>query len=336
MHKTCVAASALVALSLVSAAAVAEPAKLKLAFYSSDQAMIYRAAVQPFVDAVNADAKGLVEIVVHPAGALGKDVKLQHRLVLDGVADMAFLVVGMAPEHFEDNAVIELPGQFQDTREATLTYSALAHSGALRGYEDLVILGAYGTEPEAAHARTKIGSLSDFAGLKIRTNNSMEGHALRKLGIEPVLLGVNVTAEAISKGTISGALIAAPMLYDMGIARVTTYHYFLKTSTAPLALVMSRRVFEALPAAARDVISKYAGAYAAARYIEIFGALSAQAVRQLDADPRRSILYPTPQDQARANKVFDEVAEEYAAKSPRNRELVERLQATLLTIRARP
>ena len=59
----------------------AEAIKLKLAFYSSDQAMIFRAAVKPFVDVVNAEAKGLLEIAVYPAGALGKSVSEQHRII---------------------------------------------------------------------------------------------------------------------------------------------------------------------------------------------------------------------------------------------------------------
>jgi len=333
-QRTCAAASLLIATLLAPVGAVAEPAKLKLAFYSSDQSMIYRAAVKPFVDAVNADGRGVVEIAVFPAGALGKDLPQQHMLVIDGAADLAFLVPGMAPGQFVDNAAIELPGLFQNIREATLAYTRLASGGVLRGYEDLIVLGAYGTEPEAFHVRPKVTGLSDLAGLKIRTNNPMEGLFLQKIGAEPVPMGVNVTAEAISKGTVSGALIAAPMLYDMGIARVTTYHYFLKTSTAPLALVMSKRVFNELPPPARDVIKKYAGSWAAARFIEIFEALGSQALNQLDADPRRTILYPSTQDQERANKAFSEVADEFAGKAAKNRELVALLKKELTAVRS--
>jgi TRAP-type C4-dicarboxylate transport system substrate-binding protein len=314
----------------------AEAIKLKLAFYSSDQAMIFRAAVKPFVDAVNAEAKGLLEIVVYPAGALGKSVSEQHRIVLDGNADMAFLIPGLAPDAFPDNAAIELPGLFADTREATLAYTKLSASGALRGYEQLVVIGAYGTEPESLHVRPKITSLSDLAGMKIRTNNAMEGQFLRKVGAEPVMMPVNITAEAIAKGTISGALIAPPMLYDMGIARVTTYHYFLRTSTAPLTLVMSRKTFEALPPIAQDVIRKSSGYWTASRYIEIFDALSKQAIQQLDADPRRTVLEPAPRDRVKAEAVFKAVADEFAAKDARNRALLETIRKDVTAIRSTP
>src|SRR5262245_45551046 len=88
--------SAAIALALLPAAAAAEPVKLKLAFYTSDRASVYHAAVRPFVDAVNAEAKGLVEIEVFFSGALGKSQAQQPQLVLDGVADIAFVIPGMA------------------------------------------------------------------------------------------------------------------------------------------------------------------------------------------------------------------------------------------------
>ena len=64
--------------------AAAEPITLKLSFFSSNLSMSYLAAVKPFVDAVNAEAKGLVEIKVYFRGALGKDIAQQPQLVLDG------------------------------------------------------------------------------------------------------------------------------------------------------------------------------------------------------------------------------------------------------------
>src|SRR5262249_47266426 len=57
---------------LLSAAAAAEQAKLKLSFSTSDRANVYAAAIKPFVEAVNAEAKGLLEIEVFFSGTLGR------------------------------------------------------------------------------------------------------------------------------------------------------------------------------------------------------------------------------------------------------------------------
>ncbi len=47
-----------------------EPIKLRLAFFSSDRANVYLAAIKSFVDAVNGEAKGLIDIEVYFSGAL--------------------------------------------------------------------------------------------------------------------------------------------------------------------------------------------------------------------------------------------------------------------------
>jgi hypothetical protein len=49
---------ATIAFILLPFAALGEPIKLKLAYYSSDQTRSYSMAIKMFVDAVNADAQG--------------------------------------------------------------------------------------------------------------------------------------------------------------------------------------------------------------------------------------------------------------------------------------
>src|ERR1700680_2254580 len=93
---------ALLWLILLPVAAVAEPIKLKMAYFSSDRTTTYLAAIKPFVDSVNAEAAGLVQIDVSFSGILGKNPTQQLQLVLDGTADLAFVVPGYTPERFPD------------------------------------------------------------------------------------------------------------------------------------------------------------------------------------------------------------------------------------------
>ena len=94
--------------------AVAESIRLKFAYFSSDRTTTYLAAIKPFVDAVNSEAAERLEIDVNFSGGLGKNPALQLQMVLDGTADIAFVVLGYTPERFPDNVVVELPGMFRD------------------------------------------------------------------------------------------------------------------------------------------------------------------------------------------------------------------------------
>ena len=59
------------ALVLFSSMAAAQPIKFILAFSTSDRGELYVSAIKPLVDAVNAEARGLIEIEVYFSGALG-------------------------------------------------------------------------------------------------------------------------------------------------------------------------------------------------------------------------------------------------------------------------
>jgi TRAP-type C4-dicarboxylate transport system substrate-binding protein len=325
---------AVTALALLPVAAAAEPIKLKLAFYTSDRASITYAAVKPFVDAVNAEAKGLVEIEVYYSGALGKSLAQQPQLVLDGVADIAFVIPGLVLDRFSDNAIVELPGLYRSMREATLTYTKLIAANLLKGYDDFFVIGAYGSELESVSARTPITALASLKGKKIRANNPSEGLTLQKLGMQPVVMQINLVPEAISSGEIDGAAVPATMLFEYGIARVAAYHYALPLGPAPLALLMNRKMFDSLPMQAQDIIRKYSGEWAAARFIEARAATENQVIAQLKSDTRRKVITPSPTDLAQAEAVFKTITDEFASKSDHNRELLKAARSELAKLRA--
>ncbi len=325
---------AVFALAVLPAIAAAEPIKLKLSFFSSDRSMSYRAAVKPFVDAVNAEAKGQVEIDVAFSGTLGSDIAQQPQLVLDGKADIAFVVPGYTPKRFPDNTVIELPGLFRDIREATLVYTRLTALNALSGYEDFVVLGAYITAAETIHGRATINSIDDLKNKKIRVNNPSENAALEKLGAVPMLLPITQVSDAISGGRIDAAEVSMTPLSDYGIKRVATHHYLLGTNGAPLALLMNRKRFEALPKAAQDILRKYSGEWTAKRFIEAYEASDRQVLAQLISDPHRTVIFPSQQDLDTANLAFEAVIADWAAKSPHNRDLLMRVRKEIATLRS--
>ena len=324
--------AACVAATLVPVAAAAEPINLKLSYFSSDRSLLYTAAIKPFTDAVNEAAKDLVHIDVHFSGKLG-GIGQQAQLVQDGTVDIAFIVPGYTPARF-DNGVVELPGMFRDGREATLVYTRLIAAGALRGYEDFLVIGAFATPPETIHTRTPAISLADLKGARIRANNPVEVAALEKLGMAGVLMPVNQTADAIAGGKIEGAAIPASPLFEFGIGRFATNHYLLGFGVAPLAVVMNRKKFESLPAAAREVILKHAGEWTAVRFADSYEADNVEQVRKLRADPRRKVTDPSESDIRTARAAFQSVTNEWLARDPRNAVVLATAQAEISRLRA--
>jgi TRAP-type C4-dicarboxylate transport system substrate-binding protein len=325
---------ALFLFALLPAPVVAEPITLKLAFFSSDRSLTYRGAIKPFIDAVNSEAKDLIKIDLYSGGILGKEIAQQPQVVLDGAADIAFIVPGYTPDRFPDNSVLELPGLLPDIREGTLVYTQLIAANALKGYEGFFVIGAFVTEPESIHSRAPINSIGDLKGKRIRVNNMGEGAALERLGVIPVLMQITQISDAISKGSIDGAAVSISPLSDYGIKRVAISHYFLETSGAPLVLLMNRQRFDALPRPAQDIIRKYSGAWVAERFIETYEVAVAQVMKQLKSEPNRKLTFPSQPDLDLAHAAFKAVIAEWAAESPHHRELLELVESDIANLRS--
>lgn len=324
---------AFILVAFLPVAAGAEPIKLKLAFFTSDRISLYTDMIKPFVDAVNMEAPDELQIQVYSSGVLGKSPAQQAQLVLDGVADIAFVIPG-ATDRFPDNAVVELPGLFQGLREASLVFTALLAVHALRGYDDFTVIGAFATEPESIHTHAAIASLDDLRAMKIRISSTSEASALELLGIQPILMPVTAVSAAISDGSIDGTTIAPALLQEFGIGRVATYHYLLRTSAGSLSLLMNRKKFEGLPASAQGIIRKYSGAWAATHFADGYERLNAQAVEQLRTDVRRKVITPSQPELDRAQAAFKSVTEEWASRSPHNRGLLDLATAEIVKLRS--
>lgn len=320
-------------LALSPAIAAAEPITLKLSFFTSDRTVAYQSAIKPFVDAINNDDRHLLKIKVYFSGALGKVQKELPQQVLDGTADIAFIIPGQNPERFADNAVIELPGLFRNVREATLTYTRLVAANALAGYGDFFVIGAYATQPEIINSRKPIRTLTDLSGQKIRVNNPTQAMALARLGALPMVLAFNETSPAISSGALDGATVPPAQLFDVGIGRLTGNHYYLGTSVAPLTLMMNRKVFDRLPDDAKKLILTYSGEWAAGKFIEAYEKIDTKVFDEIKSDPRRQVVFPSPADRAKARRAFKAIIDDWAGASARNRTLLTLTQAELAKTR---
>jgi TRAP-type C4-dicarboxylate transport system substrate-binding protein len=323
---------ALLSFALSPCAAIAEPIALKLAFFTSDQSKIYNIAVRPFVDAVNAHDS--IKIETYPSGILGKDQAKQPQMVRDGVADIAFVVLGPTGNQFPDRSVMELPGLFNDMAEATLVCTRLIASGMMEGFSDFYVIGAFATDPESIHTRPPVATLGDLKGKRIRANNMLEAGVLAKLGMYPVVLPIGKTAEAISRGTIDGAATAPLAMVDFGVGRVATHHFMLSLGPTVIAILMNRKKLESLSKENQAVIRQYSGEWLAARIVEGYAPYNKEIVEQLKSDPAREVVFPSQADIDVAAIAFKAARMEWAETSPHNRQLLNAAEAELRQLRS--
>jgi TRAP-type C4-dicarboxylate transport system substrate-binding protein len=325
--------AALVAFS--SAALAQQPVKLKMATFSPDTERLYNTVKKPWVEAVNKASGGAIEIELFPNGALGRAPQQQAQMVIDGVTDIGFIVPAFTPGRFPNTEVMELPGLFQDLAEGTRVYTHLVQNGVLKDYGDYVPLAMWSTPPFSLHSNYPINTIADLKGRKVRGGGVIQLESVKALGAVPVGMPPTEVPEALSRRTIDASTSQPAVLFDFGLDRVTTHHYFVRLGVVALAIVMNKQKFESLPKAGQDAIRKYDMDYINKLYIDSMLAYDKQLVQRLRDDPKRKVVFPSAADQKAADAAFEPIIKAWAAKSPQNAEVYKATLAEIQKDRAR-
>lgn len=319
--------------ALLPLQANAQPVTLKLSFFTSDAEVNYAKAIKLWVDAVNADASGAVKIEAYPNGALGKALPAQPQMVLDGVADIAFVNPALVPGRFPDDQVFELPGLVNNMKEGVALYQALLKSNSLRGYTDYVVVGSFMNANANIFSRKPVKSVNDLKGMKVRISGAVIGQTVKELGVVPVLMPPNEVVEAMGRGTVDALTTVPAAVVDFGIDRVTSHDYLIQLGTNSFAVLMNRKKFESMPKAAQDVIVKYSPGWLNDTYVKNLSAFNATLIEKFRADKKRTVVTPSEADMKVIKTVSEKVTADWAAKDPHNAELLAKARALLAEIR---
>jgi TRAP-type C4-dicarboxylate transport system substrate-binding protein len=134
---------------------------LKWAVFVPDNELTFRTVMKPFAEAVQKDTGGAVVFDLFPNGALGRNPAQQAQMILDGVADLAWIIPSYSPGRFADSEVLELPGTFKDMREASLVASRLYNKKVITDYADYYVVGLWCAPPYSIHTNFPVNSIAE-------------------------------------------------------------------------------------------------------------------------------------------------------------------------------
>jgi TRAP-type transport system periplasmic protein len=306
---------------------------LKWAVFTPDSEVTFRTVMKPYAEDVQRETNNAVMFDLFPNGALGRNPGQQPQMLIDGVADLAWVIPSYSPGRFPDTEVLELPGMFKDLREASLVSTRLNARGVLRDYGDFYVVGLWGTAPYSIHTNFPVNSIDDLKGKTIRASSKNESAALRAFGAVPIGMPVTEIPEAISRGTISGTTSHMSPFFDFGLDRVTNNHFFIGLGVVPLCVLMNRKKFDALPEASRKAIEHNAGDKITKMWIASITAYNAANLEKLKSNPKNKVVLPSQAELDEAQKLLAPVREEWVAANERHKELKTALDAELAKVR---
>lgn len=262
-----IAGLAMLAASAVTATAPAQAAEvtLTMAHFLSPKAPPSAKFLEPWARKVEADSKGRIKIEIFPSMTLGGKPSELYRQVRDGAADIVWTLTGYTPGVFPRSEVFELAGVHRGSAEATTLAIQDNFKLIAEDFKDIKPLLVHVNAGNAIHmVNGCIHSMAELAGKKLRTPSRTGAWMIESWGAEPVGMPVPDLPQALSKGTIDGALIPFEIVPPLKVHELTkcsiTGANDSRFGTSVFLFAMNKDRYDSLPADLKAVIDANSGA----------------------------------------------------------------------------
>ena len=258
-------AAFMAAIGLSATSAFAQEVTLRFQHFVSPASANPTYFMQPWADAIEEQSGGRIKVELYPFMQLGGAAPNQYDLIRDGAIDGGWVIPGYQPNRFPEAEAMELP--FMTTKlgeEASAAAWEFTQEYLMDDFADVHVIAAHMHGPGIVHKRgDAIGTVEDFAGLKLRGPSRPATLLLEELGATPVGMPVPAFPEALSKGVVDGGVITWEMSPSLKLNELTDSHTDVAGDRALYNLyfiwAMNKDVYEGLPDDLRAVIDANSG-----------------------------------------------------------------------------
>lgn len=221
--------------------------------------------MQPWADAIEEQSDGRIKVELYPFMQLGGSAANQYDLIRDGAIDGGWVIPGYQPNRFPEAEALELP--FMTTKsgeEASAAAWTFTQDYLMDDFADVHVIAAHMHGPGIVHKRgAAVGTVEDFAGLKLRGPSRPATLLLEELGATPIGMPVPQFPEALSKGVVDGGVITWEMSPSLKLNELTDSHTDVAGDRALYNLyfiwAMNKDVYEGMPEDLRAIIDANSG-----------------------------------------------------------------------------
>ncbi len=232
--------------------------------FLSPKAPAHTKLLAPWAERVTKASGGRLKFEIFPSMALGGKPPELYKQVRDGTADFAWTLPGYTPGVFPRLEVFELAGVHGGSAQATTKAIQDVLPDLMADLSDIKPILIHVHAGNALHLVNKdVQSLADVAGLKLRSPSRTGVWMLQAWNAEPVGMPVPALPQALSKGTIDGALIPFEVAIPLKIAQLAQYSIELdgarRFGTSTFLFAMNKQRFDGLPADLKAIIDQHSG-----------------------------------------------------------------------------
>ncbi len=249
-----------IACAVTTGAANAQPIALKMATVGPPNSYFYTEVVIPWMEAINRDSQGTVSIR-HFGGGVLANAGNMYDSVLNGAADIGWVLLGSVQGKLVKSSVVELPFGYEKGEVGAVALWRLYEKGLIASdFEDVKVFGFTAWPTAAIQTKSKkIQTLEDLKGVKLRVSGRWQAATVSAFSATPVSVPVDETYQAIDKGVIDGAWTSLVATRQFRLEEVAKHFLDAPLNGGGGMLVMKRETFDKLPAAAKAAFEKHSG-----------------------------------------------------------------------------
>jgi TRAP-type C4-dicarboxylate transport system substrate-binding protein len=316
--------------AIIAAPVAAEPIVLKLNSPAPPRSYLHANVFEPWAKAVEADSGGTLKIQLFYGGTLG-GFPVTYDRVIDGVADIGFILTPMAGGKLKQEDVASLPFETNNSTEAAVALWNLYAKGVTAGeFSQVKPLGIWVFPNAALHTKETVSKLEDVKGLKLVASNLVSAKIATALGGTPVTLGPQDSYQAISRGITDGALMPFTGMLVFKINEVTKHHLDEALGSDSATLFMNKQKYDSLPAKAKEAIDKNS-------YLGLSRKLGAATTAEWERCRnvvKDSVTRLTDAERERWRKTLEPIATEWAKTTPNGEKVLTAFRAEVAAERA--
>lgn len=204
-------------------------------------------------------SNGRLTLKVFPSGQMGPTPR-QFDLVRTGVADIGVGLTGSTPGRFPMTEVSNLAFVVTESAKSSRAITELAPQYLAKEFAGVKLLQLTLTPPLKFHtAKTNLNSLSAFKGLRIRYAGELFAESIKAFGGTPVSVAPGEVVDAMSKGTVDGAMFPFEGAQSFQVYTVAKFSHEPGINAASFFWAMNPASYEKLPSDLRALIDQTTG-----------------------------------------------------------------------------
>lgn len=275
-------ATAIAAIAICGSTTIAQSQEvtLTLSHFMSPKAPAHVKFLEPWVKKIEDESKGRIKVEIFPSMSLGGKPPELYRQLRDGAADMVLTITGYTPGVFPRTEVFELPTVH--TNSAKTTTEAIQDNFDLiaEDYKDVKPLLVFANAGNAIHLVDGcVSGASELKGKKLRTPSRTGGWMIEALGAEPVGMPIPALPQALSKGTVDGALLPFEIVPAYKIQELTKCSVSAADDTrfgaSVFLFAMNKDRYDSLPDDLKAIIDANSGKAISAEVGALFDEIEA-------------------------------------------------------------